>query len=362
MKVLLTTLNARYSHSSLALQYLKDAALAGSAQNEILVKEFTINQGLDWILREICRLNPDMACFSLYIWNISQSLSIIRNLKAVRPKTVVVAGGPEASYETAALMGEHGIDAIARGEGEAAFPKLLGVYGSLLEGSASESSLFPLLEAIPGISFKLGQNVFENKDASPIDMRVLPFPYRNGLDEFKDRIIYYETSRGCPFSCSYCLSGNDPLRALPLGRVFDELSFFLEQKPKQVKLVDRTFNCLKDRALAIWEFLISHDNGATNFHFEIGGDLLGSDELSSLKRARKGLFQFEVGVQSSNERTLEAISRKSDLRKLCENVKALRSLSNIHLHLDLIAGLPGEGIGDIIESFNKVSSLERKLC
>ncbi|MDR1643308.1 MAG: DUF4080 domain-containing protein [Clostridiales bacterium] len=343
MKIALCALNAKHSHSCLALYSLREAAK--SPGRDIIVKEYTINQDTGFVLRDIFSLKPDVCCFSVSIWNVTQTLSIIDRLKIVLPSCVIICGGPEASFESKSLFSSK-LDAVVKGEGEAVFKMALGA----IEKGVGFSET-------PGMIYRDGADLLETEDPLPLDMATLPFPYRNGLDEFNGRILYYESSRGCPFSCAYCLSANDPLRVLPLDRVFGELDFFLDGKPRLVKFVDRTFNCSKARSTAIWERLIANDNGFTSFHFEIGGDLLGQRELDLLKRARKGLFQFEVGVQSSSPDTLARTSRSSNLARLSENVRILKTFGNINLHLDLIAGLPGETLEKSEQSLNFVASL-----
>lgn len=351
MKILLTTLNSKFVHSNLAIRYLK--AFCRELPVDIKIQEFTINDHLGKVLWQIYREKPDVLCFSCYIWNIRESLMLVDSLKKVLPTCKVVLGGPEVSFDSYRLMEEYpAIDIIVRGEGEETFYELV---KSMIAGES--------LDGIKGLSFRDGNDIYENEERPTIkDLDNIPFPY--DLDEegyivgVDNKIIYYETSRGCPFNCQYCLSSaTSGVRYFSLERVKKDLEIFIKSKIPQVKLVDRTFNCNPSRAMEIFKTIMDM-GGETNFHFEMGGDLIDDEMLKLLEKAPPGLFQFEIGVQSTKEETLEAIKRKNDFEKLAKAVQALQKGRNIHLHLDLIAGLPEEGYNSFKQSFNDVYKLK----
>ena len=348
MKVLLTTLNATYTHSCLALRCL--AASAPRHKAHLVIKEFTINNNADDILATIFKAQPSVVCFSCYIWNITLTLALVDNLKKVLPNAKVILGGPEVSFNAAAVLAQCAADVVVSGEGEAVFASLMVFF---IDGEGA-------LATIPNITYrdKQGECVETAKTSVLLDLNDLPFLYETGLGGLANKAIYYESSRGCPFRCAYCLSGADnQVRFLDLNRCFAELQFFLDQSPKRVKFLDRTFNCKKSHAMAIWRYLIDHDNGVTNFHFEMAADLLDTDMLALLAQARPGLFQFEIGIQSTHKPTLEAIGRQTDLQACFRHIRAIRDAGNVHLHVDLIAALPLEGIEAFRESFNAVYAL-----
>lgn len=347
MKILLTACNAKFIHSSLALRCLKKFAV--DLEENIFIAEYTINQDPDFILREIYEQEPDVVCFSCYIWNIGFILTIAENLKKILPQVVIVLGGPEVSYDAIEILKQKPfIDIIIRGEGERAFLSLAKYF---VERRGT-------LEQIRGISYRIGKEMKENLPAEPIQMDELPFVY-DDMTELEHKIIYYETQRGCPYRCQYCLSSIEKgVRFLSQKRIATDLQFFLKNYVKQVKFVDRTFNCNKEHALFIWKYLMAHDNGVTNFHMEITADLLDEETLDLLSQARPGLFQFEIGVQSTNEKTIAAIQRNTYFDKLCKVVKRIKKGGNIHQHLDLIAGLPFENYESFSKSFNDVYALE----
>ncbi len=352
LKVILTSLNARFIHSNLAIRYLKTYTKSICPGINIKTMEFTINDHTDNIVRQIYIQKPDVLGFSCYIWNITQTLEVVEILKKVNKDLLIVLGGPEVSFDAKDLMlNNKYVDFIIKGEGERSFKEFL----TALKERKDYNN-------IPGLVYRDEARVIENDTPPPIiDFKQIPFPY----DEFKtleNKILYYESSRGCPFRCQYCLSstaGN--LRFLPIKRVKEDLLKLIEYKPRQVKFVDRTFNCVKSRALDIWKFIMEHDNGITNFHFEICADLLDKEMLTLLSRARTDLIQFEIGVQSTHKKTLEAIQRKMDLDKVKAAVKQLGKNNNIHLHLDLIAGLPYEGYNRFKKSFNDVYNLQPEM-
>lgn len=347
MKILLTTLNSKYVHSNLALKYLY--ASAEKSRNSIDIMEFTINNEEDYIFTELLRKGYDVICFSCYIWNVEKTLSLAENLKKAKPDLKILLGGPEVSFDVIPFMSQHKfIDFIISGEGEAAFAELT-------ETLLSDTQEF---EKIRGLTYRMFGKIYVNPPPPLLSFESIPFPYLNLVCE-EDKVMYYESSRGCPFQCSYCLSSVDrKVRVLSMERVRSDLGYFIYKRVKQVKFIDRTFNWDGRRCYEIMKYLIACDNGVTNFHFELCGDLLDEDLLHLLKTARPGLFQFEIGVQSTNERALRACNRKSDFEKLAENVKRLRELGNIHLHLDLIAGLPYEDYPSFQKSFNDVYALK----
>ncbi len=347
MRLLLTTLNSKYIHGNLALKYLYSAA--GSHRKAIDIKEFSVNNDDDYIFTEIIRGRYDVVCFSCYIWNVERVLGLSENIKKANWKTRIVAGGPEVSFDTAEFLKENPfIDIVIAGEGELPFARLL---DTMHEGDAE-------LSGIPGLTYRQGGKIYVNEKPSQVGMDQLEFPYAM-LPLETDKVIYYESSRGCPYRCAYCLSSIEKgMRALGMDRVKSELDYFLFNKVMQVKFIDRTFNWDQDRSNEIIRYIIANDNGVTNFHFELCGDLIGQQFLQLLKTARKGLFQFEIGVQSTNPRTLDACDRKTDWSKLKYNVEKIMETENAHLHLDLIAGLPFEDYSSFRNSFNEVYALK----
>ena len=347
MKILLAACNAKYIHSNPAVYDLK--AYAAAYKDSVQIKEFTINQPKDEIMKEIYRSGADVVCFSCYIWNISFVRELIRDLKKILPDTAFWAGGPEVSFHAKNFLEDMPqVTGIMKGEGEETFLALAGYY---LEGKGR-------LEEISGIVFRKEDVIVDNGFREPVDLDRIPFIYENP-ENFENRIIYYESSRGCPFSCSYCLSSIDrKLRFRSLSLVKKELQFFLDHRVPQVKFVDRTFNCRHEHAMEIWKYILEHDNGVTNFHFEVSADLFREDELELIGRMRPGLIQLEIGVQSANPETLEAVHRKTDLEKLRRNVEKIRSFHSVHQHLDLIAGLPCEDYESFRRSFDFVHSMK----
>ena len=365
MRILLVAINAKYIHSNLAVYSLK--ASAGALSSHVELAEFTINHRKDEILREIYKKSPNVLLFSCYIWNIELVKELVRECAKVLPETPIWLGGPEVSFCPEELLEEYPeLTGILTGEGERSFSLLTECYVERAEKwkqipGAVFRSAGPDIERYgkAGIGLETTENkICKNAPESPIPMSELPFVYSD-LRDFEQRIIYYESSRGCPFSCSYCLSSIDKrVRFRDLEQVFCELQYFLDAEAPQVKFVDRTFNCDSNRALAIWTYLLEHDNGVTNFHFEIGADLLNEEELALMSRMRPGLIQLEIGVQSVNPKTLEAIHRKTDLEKLRANVARIHRMGNIHQHLDLIAGLPYEDYTSFAHSFDEVFALK----
>ena len=343
MKILLAACNAKYIHANLAVYDLK--AYSSDYDEHVILREYTINQPKDEILKDIYSSGADVVCFSCYIWNISFVRELIRDLVKILPKTAFWAGGPEVSYDAEKFLTEMPeMTGVMVGEGEKTFHDLLEFY---IDGKDS-------LEEISGIAYRTGDKIIHNGWRELMDLSAIPFVYEH-LEKFENRIIYYESSRGCPFSCSYCLSSIDKkLRFRDLELVKKELQFFLDHRVPQVKFVDRTFNCKHEHAMTIWKYILEHDNGVTNFHFEISADLLREEEMELMSQMRPGLIQLEIGVQSTNPETIRAIHRHMDLKKLEHCVNRVHSFRNIHQHLDLIAGLPYEDYDTFHQSFNDV--------
>lgn len=350
LKILLAACNAKYIHSNLAVYNLKSCS--GEYSPNVVIKEYTINQIQDDILKDIYLEQPDVICFSCYIWNISFVKELVSDLKKILPHVDFWAGGPEVSYDAVEFLKKNpAFFGVMVGEGEETFHELAGYY---IERKPEN------LKEIRGVAFHdetKVPDIVHTGWRELMDLSKVPFAYSN-LTEFKNRIIYYESSRGCPFSCSYCLSSIDKkLRFRDIELVKKELQFFIDNKVPQVKFVDRTFNCKHDHAMAIWRYITEHDNGITNFHFEISADLLREEELALMKTMRPGLIQLEIGVQSTNPQTIKAIRRTMDFEKLKGIVEQIHGFGNIHQHLDLIAGLPYEGYESFHKSFCDVYAL-----
>jgi len=348
MKILLVACNAKYIHSNLAVYDLQ--AYASDYADHIILKEYTINQQKDDIMRDIYLEHPDVVCVSCYIWNLSFVKELMADLIKILPGADFWAGGPEVSYDAEKFLTENSeFKGVMVGEGEETFKELAGHY---VEKNPQN------LKNMTGICYRDGDQIIHNGWRQIMDLSSIPFIYKD-LSEFKNRIIYYESSRGCPFSCSYCLSSIDKkLRFRDTETVKKELQFFIDNKVPQVKFVDRTFNCKHDHAMAIWKYINEHDNGVTNFHFEISADLLREEELQEMSTMRPGLIQLEIGVQSTNPDTIKAIHRTMDFEKLKGIVDRIHSFGNIHQHLDLIAGLPYEDYDSFRHSFNDVYALK----
>ena len=350
MKTVLVAINAKYIHSNLAVYSLRSYARTFGYEPELL--EFTINQQKDQILKGIYEAKPDLLCFSCYIWNLSYAEEIIEDIKKILPKVTIWAGGPEVSYDAPKFLKRHPeVDGIMCAEGEKTLTELISYYEI---GKSQGKSL----DGINGIVYQENKTIHQTPLRDIMNMDDLVFPYED-LKDFEHKIIYYESSRGCPFSCSYCLSSIDKkLRFRSFSLVEKELEFFLAHKVPQVKFVDRTFNCKKSHAMAIWTYIKEHDNGITNFHFEVAADLLTEDEIALIQTMRPGLIQLEIGVQSTNEKTLAEIHRKTDFEEITRKVKAVQKGENVHQHLDLIAGLPYENYESFGHSFNDVYALK----
>lgn len=346
MKVLLTALNSKYIHTNLAVRYLKEYAAQYGYGCEIA--EYTINQHLPDILEEVYRRSPDVLLLSCYIWNIGMMMELAEEYRRICPQTIILAGGPEVSYNSAQLLQEQpALDGVLCGEGETAFLE----YLRFLNGELP-------IEQVHSLCWRDKNGTIQSNPAAELmEMAQLPFPYPD-IDQLSGRILYFESIRGCPFRCSYCLSSvAGRVRYLPLELTFQRLQRFLDARVQQVKFVDRTFNCSKEHAMAIWRYLAEHDNGVTNFHFELTAHLIDQEMIDFLSTVRQGLFQFEIGVQSTNPDTIREIRRTTDTERLLAICRQLDKPKNIHLHLDLIAGLPYEDLESFGRSFDTVMQI-----
>ncbi|HAI92219.1 MAG TPA: B12-binding domain-containing radical SAM protein [Butyrivibrio sp.] len=350
-KFLLVAINSKYIHSNLAVYCLK-AATAYS--DKVYIREFTINNQLEDILKNIYLEKPDVIGISCYIWNINYVKELLPELNKVLPGVKIWLGGPEVSYNTEEYAGRYeNVAGVIKGEGEAIFKELMDCY---MEDREKDIPL------IPGITTVSDGKIIDNPCTLVYDMSdsVMPY-YAAGYkeDDYKNKIIYYESSRGCPFSCSYCLSSVDKhLRFRNTELVLTDLKVFLDNKVALVKFVDRTFNCNREHSRKILRFIRDNDNGITSFHFEIAADILEEEDIRIMNSLRPGLIQLEIGVQSTNQDTIKAIHRVMNLDKLRNNVTAIRKGRNIHMHLDLIAGLPYEDINSFRKSFNDIYDMK----
>ncbi|MFY0543689.1 B12-binding domain-containing radical SAM protein [Brevibacillus sp. H7] len=353
MKILLTTLNAKYIHSSLALRYLRSYAKPVFPDIELV--EYTINDLTLNIVADIYKRKPDVVAFSCYIWNIRETLDVIRNLKKVCPDVPVWLGGPEVSYDTDEWMKKHPyLDVIVIGEGEQTFLELCKAYDR-----ARQSGEAPRLKEVEGIAYREGEYVrFSLPRAQIEDLNTIPSPYEDDLHELDNRVVYFEASRGCPFKCQYCLSSiEDGVRYFPLDRVKADLKRLIDHGVKTIKFVDRTFNIHKKYAMEIFQFLIDNHNG-TIFQFEITADILRPDVVEFLaENAPPGIFRFEIGVQSTNDETNRLVQRIQRFDKLAHTVTTIKQSGKIAQHLDLIAGLPEEDYQSFRKTFNDVFAL-----
>jgi len=369
MKTLIVALNSKYIHSALAPWYLK--AACGDKNRDISVLEHTINESYDYVLSSIYIRKPDVIAFSCYIWNIAQVIRLTADLKKLLPKSVIILGGPEVSYDSYNILVKHNyIDFVLSGEGETSFPKLLQYIEASITPASSETDTWQIrkpaeaagaeLKNIEGLSYRDNGRIVTNPPATVAVLDDIPSPYTDEmLSSLKNRIAYFETTRGCPFSCSYCLSSAcTGVRYFSLERVFSDLDRLLSAGVSQIKFVDRTFNFNKKRALEIVNHIISLNVKNCNFHFEVGADLFDDKLLTALEKAPSGLFQVEAGVQTTNKAALSAIARKTNLTKLFANLKRLVKSGNVHVHADLIAGLPYEDYSSFSKSFNDLYSVE----
>lgn len=367
MKFLLVALNSKYIHSNPAVYSLR--AYAGPELGKHAeIAEYTINHAFTDVLADIYKRQPDVIGFSCYIWNIGMVWELVTELHKLMPAVPIWLGGPEVTYDAPKLLCEHPeVTGVMVGEGEETFRELLAYYVEKERSLSKAGDNCSNCEQERWISFGDEEGLAQIKGLclrsgytaarELTDISTLPFLY-DDLSAFENKIIYYESSRGCPFRCSYCLSSIDKkVRLRDMGTVKKELQFFLDHRVKQVKFVDRTFNCNHAHATAIWQYILEHDNGVTNFHFEISADLLNEEELDLLRQMRPGLVQLEIGVQSTNPQTLEAIHRRMDVDKLERIVARINRGNNVHQHLDLIAGLPYEDYESFSRSFDRVYAM-----
>ena len=346
MKVLLTAINAKYIHSNLAVYSLR--AYAGKYAQQTEIAEYTINQTMDDILSDIYRKKPDILCLSCYLWNILYVEQLITEIHKVLPKMQIWLGGPEVSYNAVSVMEQYPqVTGVMCGEGEETFLELMEYWNQERES----------LDTIKGIVYRENGTCRQNPPRPVMDLSKVPFVYDH-IEDFQNKIIYYESSRGCPFSCSYCLSSIDKcLRFRNLELVKKELQFFIDHEVPQVKFVDRTFNCKHSHSMAIWTYLKEHDRGKTNFHFEVAADLLNEEEMELIASMRPGLIQLEIGIQSTNPETITEIRRKMNFEEVKRIVKRVQEKGNVHQHLDLIAGVPYEDYERFAQSFRDVYAL-----
>lgn len=348
MKILLTTLNSKFIHTNLAIRYIKESI---KDLADVEIREYTINNQLDYILKDIYLAGYDAVFFSTYIWNVYDIVKLCENLKKVNPKLIIGLGGPEVSYDSEEAMAKYEfVDYILRGEGEMVMRDLVKYFNGEMD-----------IKDVDGVTYRCGDEVIKNKERELLkDLDLIPSPYENlNPKEYENRIVYYETSRGCPFNCQYCLSSAiKGLRYFSIDRVKRDLKKLIDAKVSQIKFIDRTFNANKKFAKEIMKFLMENDNGYTTYHFEVTAHLLDDDMLEFLRDCKEGLFQFEIGVQTTNQEALDAVGRRDDFERLSHVVKTIESYQNIHQHLDLIAGLPYEGYDSFEKSFNDVFALQ----
>ncbi len=345
MRTVLTTLHSKFIHNSLALPCL--AAYCGNRCGEILIREFTVHEPRESILAQLLAEAPDVVAFSVYLWNRRETLDLVDALKVARPELRIVLGGPEVSFDTEALFIRHpGVTALIRGEGEEPLRTLLSSWHKAQNPGV-----------IPRTILRVGEELISGPDSPALqDLDMVPSPFRSGLSAMQRGFVYYETSRGCPFHCSFCLSARDnQMRSYSMERIQNDLLLLMQRAVAKVKLVDRTFNFDAKRAREIFSFILEH-NRSTHFHFEIAGHLLDQETLELLEKVPKDMFQFEIGVQSTLESTLDAIGRKINMKKLEENIRQLRQSNRIHLHLDLVAGLPGDDYASFLKSIDRVAA------
>ena len=360
MKTVLVALNAKYVHSNLAVYDLEAyfRKHCSDVECDLEVCEYTINHNLDLILQALYKQKANVYAFSCYIWNIREVLTVTHELKKLLPDCLIWLGGPEAGYNAQKYLKDNKeIEGIMVGEGEVTFTKLMKVWAKII--FASNRNDKDVYKNIKSVVYRMDHGgITEHKGEELIDLDEIPFVYKD-LSKFENRIIYYETSRGCPFSCSYCLSSIDKtVRFRSFEIVRKELDYFLEKKVPQVKFIDRTFNCSKIHAREIWRYISEHDNGVTNFHFEVAADLIEDEDIEIFRTMREGLIQLEIGLQSTNIKTINAIKRRMDIASVKDTLLKIRDLGNIHQHLDLIAGLPYEGFESFKKSFNDAMEMK----
>ena len=344
MKILLTAINSKFIHSNLAVRYLK--AFTKDLPYESKIREFSINDREERILKEIIEEKADVVAFSTYIWNVEIVSRVANLIKLVSPQTEILYGGPEVSYDSKDFMEKNIGEYLIEGEGEKTYRDFVKYKLGLKE-----------LSDIKGLYYRKNDEIIFNGPRPLMNMDEIVFPYEEDED-LNNKIVYYEGSRGCPFRCKYCLSSTTHgVRFHSIERTLEELNFFIKKGVRLVKFVDRTFNCNHKYSMAIWDFLIKADTN-TKFHFEISADILKEEEIELLRKAPKGRFQFEVGVQTTNDNVLKNINRFVNFSDIKEKVEELLSINNINQHLDLIAGLPGEDYKSFVKSFNDVHSIK----
>ncbi|MBZ2175953.1 B12-binding domain-containing radical SAM protein [Schnuerera sp. xch1] len=348
MNTILTTLNSKYIHSALSIRYIKSYC---NDISDIELMEFTINQNADYIVGELYKRDPDIIGFSTYIWNREETLRICEMIKIVKPNVKIILGGPEVSFDAEELLNKHWfIDFVIIGEGEIPFRNLLNTIND-------KGYNYP---AIDGMAYRQGDKIINNPVGQLMkNLDDIPSPYEKIKDDLENKIVYYESSRGCPFNCQFCLSSTiKGVRYFSIDRVKKDLGRLIDAKVRQVKFVDRTFNANKEYAMDIMNFIMDRNPKDINFHFEVTAHLLDREMIDFIGKAKEGLFQFEIGVQSTNEKTIEAIGRTTDFNRLKQVCKEIKGFNNIHQHLDLIAGLPYEGYNSFKKSFNDVYSIK----
>lgn len=348
MNVMLSTLNSKFIHSCLSIRYLQ-----GYVEDliDVEIKEYTINQSIDSIVSDLYKNDLDIIGFSTYIWNLTETLKVAEMLKIVNPKLKIILGGPEVSFDGEKILENNSfIDFIVYGEGEETFKELM---DRLIHNNEDYMD-------IKGLIYSQDNRIIKNSPRPLIkDLNIIPSPYKNLGNEFENKIVYFESSRGCPFNCEFCLSSTiQGVRYFGIERVREELSNLIDGKVKQVKFVDRTFNANKKYAMEVMNFIIGKDPENINFHFEVTAHLLDREMMEFLSKVKEGLFQFEIGVQSTNPDTIDSIGRTTDFDKLRKITKEIKSYKNIHQHLDLIAGLPYEGYDSFKKSFNDVYEIK----
>ena len=346
MRIVLATLHSKYIHASLALPLL--AAYCQDLCDDLLIREFTVHEPKEQVLGALLAEEPEIIAFSVYLWNRRQTLELADALVTARPGLRIVLGGPEVSFEGPELLENHfGINALIRGEGELPLRGLL---------EAWQQGRLPI--QVPRLTWRNGDRICENPDGPLLtDLDDIPSPLQLGLVDLSRGFVYLETCRGCPYRCAFCMSALDQkVRSYSMPRIEQDLKLLMEKRVAKIKLVDRTFNYDPERARHIFSFILQH-NHSSHFHFEIGGHLLDEKTLELLETVPKDTFQFEIGVQSTLPETLRTINRPAALKLLEKNVRRLHKMGNIHLHLDLIAGLPGEGYQDFLASIDRVAAL-----
>ncbi|MDY0190974.1 MAG: radical SAM protein [Desulfuromonas sp.] len=353
MKTILTTLHSKYIHPSLALPYLA-AYCTPQECGTIIISEFTIHEPRENILAVLIDENPDVIAFSVYIWNRSATMELVDALHTINPQLRIVLGGPEVSFEDATIWQQHcGITAIVRGEGEQPLQELLHQwYTSSREDDTTGT-------AIARVTQRVGDNIIDGGDSEPLEnLDIIPSPFQSGFMDCQRGFVYYETSRGCPYRCVFCMSALDVrVRSFSMARIEQDLLWLMQHDIPKIKLVDRTFNYDAARARHIFSFILQH-NRCSHFHFEIGAHLLDDATLKLLRQVPEDTFQFEIGVQSILPQTLKLIKRTAPLQLLEHNVRQLLQHSNIHLHLDLIAGLPGENFTQMLRGIDHIMALQ----